>query len=283
MREFNRFVIGVSLGLFVSGLPLAAQSQPPSRPTPRAVVAVPTEVALASLITLSDGYLQKLADSFTLLARAEEVQAAAQAADWDAIRPQLAALAAQNVDALLWFALPDGSYWSVQEGQSAGNLSERHYFQDALAGTAVVGRLIVSKATGRSAAVVAAPVVVAGTVVGVFGASVYLDALSDRLASEMAIGDDLVFYSFGYTFDYATVATLLVALEQDPQLIFVDPLLLDPEMRAVFEYMITREEGTVRYRWAGRWRTALFRRSPVTAWWYVFGVVSGEQPAAAAR
>lgn len=223
-------------------------------------------------MALSDGYLQRLADSFTLFAQTDQ----ARTADWDLIRLPLTAVAERNVDALVWFALPDGSYWSVQQGRSSGNLSDRAYFPHVLAGETVIGTLVVSKATGRCTAIVAVPVTNGGgVVVGVIGASVYLDQLSARLSAEMSIGAGLIFYSFD--------ATPLLALEWDPQLIFADPFSLGPEIRAVFEYMLSRDEGSVRYRWAGRWRTVIFRRSAVTGWWYVVGAVSGEGASTRAR
>jgi methyl-accepting chemotaxis protein len=225
-------------------------------------VSVPGEVALGSLTTLTDGYLKKFADDFSLVALTDQ----ARKARWELIREPLAAVAERNVDALVWFALPDGSYWSVQEGQSSENLSDRPYFPHVLAGETVMGALVVSKATGRSSAIVAVPIWGPHhDVVGVLGASIYLDQLSSRLNAEMAIGETLIFYSFD--------STPLLALEQDPSLTFVDPLSLGPDIRAVFEYMLARDEGTVQYRWASRWRTVLFRRSPVTGWWYAFGVV----------
>lgn len=249
------------LALIAICAPVTAQSGRAQSPAAHAV-AVPGEVALASLIALSDGYLQKFADSFSLLALTDD----ARSADWQRIHTPLAVLAARNVDALVWFALPDGDYWSVQQGAS-GNLADRPYFPRLLAGETVIGDLVVSRSTGRSSAIVAVPIRDGSIVVGVLGASVYLDQLSARLDYEMAIGERLIFYSFD--------DTPLLALEWDPDLIFVDPLSLGPEIREVFEYMMSRDAGTVRYRWANRWRTALFQRSQVTGWWYVVGVIAG--------
>ena len=274
MHDSTRRVIGICLGSLLICAPLAAQSERAQGPgpTPGASIMVADAVALGSLMTLSDGYLQKFGDSFSLFALTDQ----ARSADWERIRPPLAVLAERNVDALVWFALPNGSYWSVQEGPSSGNLSDRPYFPRVLAGETVIGPLVVSKATGRCSAIVAVPVRgEADVVVGVLGASVYLDQLSARLNNEMAVGEDMIFYSFD--------ATPLLALEWDPQLIFVDPLSLGPEIRAVFEYMLSRDEGTIRYRWANRWRTVMFRRSHVTGWWYVFGVVGGHNAAAGPR
>lgn len=260
--------VWVCAGLLVVCAPLRAQSQGPI-PTSGPEIVVTGKVALASLMALSDAHLQKLADSLTLFASTAE----ARSADWEMIRTPLGAVAKRNVSALVWFALPDGRYWSVQQGKSSGTLSDRAYFPRVLAGETVIGALVVSKASGKSSAIVAVPVRGSGGVVaGVLGASVYLDELSHRLDAEMALGEHTIFYSFD--------ATPLLALVWDPQLTLVDPLSLGPEVRTAFEYMLAREEGTVRYRFRDQWRTVIFKRSQVTGWWYAFGDVGGNRPAA---
>jgi len=253
--------LAVVLAGAARGVPSAEAQQP--APAPGADVLVPGDVALNSLVALSDGSLTKFADEFSLIALTDH----ARTARWKLIREPLAALADRNVDALIWFALPDGTYWSVQQGKSSGNLSDRAYFQQVLAGATVLGPLVVSKATGRCSAIVAVPIWGHHhDVVGVLGASIYLDQLSARLTAAMAIREDVIFYSFD--------STPLLALEWDPDLVFVDPFSLGPEIRAVFEYMLQHDEGTVQYFWESRWRTVMFRRSPVTHWWYAFGVVN---------
>ena len=273
MRSITRLVASC-LGVLLLSSPVHAQADRAGTfgATHGAGIVVPGELALGSLIALSDGYLQKFADSLSLFALTPE----ARSADWAEIKPPLAALALRNVDALVWFALPTGNYWSVEGDFASGNLADRPYFPIALAGHTVIGTLVVSRATGKSSAIVAVPVRGdGGAVVGVLGASVYLDKLSARLENDIGIGDGMIFYSFD--------ATPLLALEWDPQLILVDPLSLGPEITAVFEYMLQRSGGSVRYRWNDRWRTVIFRRSPVTGWWYVFGIVGGRSFAAGAR
>lgn len=262
MYHSTKRLLATGLALLVIAAPAAAESADvQQRGAAGGAISVPGDVALASLMTLSDGYLQKFADSFSVFALTHE----ARSANWSVIRTPLAAIAARNIDALVWFALPDGSYWSVQEGHASGNLSDRPYFPHVLAGETVVGPLVVSKATRKCSAIVAVPITNdRGVVIGVLGASVYLDQLSARLNNEMAMSADMIFYSFD--------ATPLLALEWDPQLIFVDPFSLGQDIREVFEYMLSLDEGTVRYRWTAEWRTVIFRRSTVTGWWYVVGI-----------
>jgi hypothetical protein len=92
----------------LAGLPLLAllgcESGTPTEPQD---FAVEGRVALASLISLSDGHLVQTANHFQILASSD----AGRSADWERIRPFLGAVEERSVRGLFWFALPDGSYW----------------------------------------------------------------------------------------------------------------------------------------------------------------------------
>jgi hypothetical protein len=51
-------------------------------------------------------------------------------------------------------------------------------------------------------------------------------------------------------------------------------------MRRAFTEMLAGQEGAVTYDFRGSRRTVLYRRSPVTGWWYGFG---SRQPRTASR
>lgn len=221
-------------------------------------------VALASLMSLSDNHLQKIADSYKLLANTNEVKSA----DWNRIKAPLSQAAQRNVPSVAWFALPNGTYYSVQQGRLAEKLIDRPYFPRLLAGKTVIGDLVVSKSTGKSVAIVAVPVMKNGKVVGILGSSVYLDKLSKLIEQEMALDKTMIFYSFN--------AQPLVALNWDPQLIFLEPMKQNNEsLKRAFREMLSKTSGTVTYDFRGRQRSVIFRKSPVTNWWYAFGLVEG--------
>ena len=222
-------------------------------------------VALASLVALGDGHLQQIANHFQMLAASED----GRSAQWERIRGPLAAVGEFDVRGLMWFALPDGSYWSVQGGKAAGNLSDRGYWPRLMNGQTVIGDLVASKATGKSAAIVALPVRDAnGSIVGVLGSSVYLDSLSLLIKREIDLQPDQIFFSID--------ATPIGALQDDPDQIFLDPYNLgEPELERAIREMLTKDEGVVNYSFRGKHRTVLYRKSPVSGWWYAFGHVWG--------
>ncbi len=250
-------------------LPVAAEDGQPAAQNASPFL-VRGEIALSSLQALGDGHLRKMGDALQMLAETPE----ARSASWERIRPLLETLAERNVDALVWFARPDGSYRAVGGGKEPGNLASRPYFPTLLQGKPVLGALVVSKATGKSSAIVASPIRGAdGRVVGVLGSSIYLDRLSARLKQEMGLGSGEIFYSF----DKAPI----IALNWDPALILLDPLKLEPAVTRAFEEMLGRTEGVVRYEFRDTVRTVLYRRSPVTGWWYAFGVLGEPEKKAA--
>jgi hypothetical protein len=225
--------------------------------------AISGDIALRSLMSLGDAHIQKMADSLQILARSSE----ARSGDWEDIEPMLRDAAERNVSALNWYARPDGSYWSVQHGREDGNLSDRDYFPRVLDGDAAIGELVISRATGEPVAIVAVPVRGdAGDVHGVLGASIFLDQLSARIQEEMGLEEGVIFYAFD--------EQPLVGPIWDPHLVFFEPLDTgDENLIRAFRYMLSREQGQVSYKFRDHERTVIFRKSPLTQWWYAFGVV----------
>lgn len=270
MPDTKRLVLRLSSIILVIGASsvAAGRANVPERPTTSGQRVVPTftvdgRVALHSFMALSDGHLKKLADLLHLLATTDD----ARSGEWERIRGQLAGVAPMTVPAVLWFAEPDGTYWTVTEGRAASKLSDRAYFPRVLGGETVIGDLVVSHSTNRNTAIVAVPVRDRGnTVVGVLGSSVHLDSLGKLVQEEMGLGGDLLFFAID--------STPRGALHSDPTMIFTEPMRLGDEgMRKAFTEILSSPEGTVTYTFRGSPRTMLYRKSPVTGWWYAVGVL----------
>ncbi len=251
------------LALVLAG-PATAAAQDPVMRRPDCSVTVDGTVALAALMSLADGHLLRMAGFLEVLASGE-----ARTADWPGFRGRLAGIGRHNVAAVLWFARPDGRYWTTAGGGEAGDLSDRPYFPRLMAGEAVTGSLVVSRSTGRSVAIVAVPVRGEdGRVLGALGASIHLDSLSLQLSREMQLPDDVVFYAID--------SVPIGALNRDPGLIFTEPLELGPDLARAIRGMLVQEEGVVTYRFRNSVRTVRYRKSPVTGWWYALGVMRPE-------
>ena len=136
-----------------------------------------------------------------------------------------------------------------------------------MAGQVVIGGLVASRATGKSSAIVAVPVFGEGNaIVGVLGSSVYLDSLSLLLKRELDLQPREIFFSID--------STPIGALQDDPEEVFLDPFALgEPELEQAIRDMLAHDEGVVNYHFRGKRRTVLYRKSPVSGWWYAFGHV----------
>ncbi|HSQ60797.1 MAG TPA: cache domain-containing protein [Acidobacteriota bacterium] len=268
-RSFLRVALAVALvgiGSFAEGRAHAATSADSIGASGTAPFTVDGQVALHSFMALSDGHLQELADVLRLLAATEDVRSG----QWERIREPLAGVSAITLPAVLWFAEPKGAYWTAHEGRATGNLSDRPYFSRVLGGATVIGDLVVSRSTNRNTAVVAVPVRRDGeVVVGVLGASVHLDSLGAIVRREMGgLEGGLLFFSID--------AKPMGAIHSDPSMIFTEPMKLgDEAMRRAFLEILSRTEGVVTYAFRGAPRTMIYRKSPVTGWWYAVGVLRG--------
>lgn len=128
-----------------------------------------------------------------------------------------------------------------------------------------IGDLIASRSTGKPVAIVAVPVMGKdGKVVGVLGASIYLDQLSLLLTDEMRLRPGMLFWALD---PHGTIA-----LHSDSSNVFVQPGKLTPALAKVTADMLAQNSGTETYSYKGQTRTVIFRKSPVTGWTYGFGI-----------
>jgi hypothetical protein len=189
----------------------------------------------------------------------------ARSGDWARMRGSLAIMSdSVPENAAVWFARPDGSYFTVDLGLTGESLRERDYFPDLLAGQDVIGSLVISKSTGKRSLIVASPVLVAGKVVGAVGVS--LDAAKVAASFDRAIHlpPDVIFYAIdrhGQT-----------ALHRTGELIFAFPSDVgSPTLAEAVKTMLAQPDGVVEYQFSGSDRTAEFERSPLTGWVFVLG------------
>lgn len=224
------------------------------------VFSVDANVALSSLVTIADGHLVTMADTLETLAATDE----ARSAQWPRIAPALHRVAETQVPAVLFFANTKGDDWTLAGKKTS--IADRPYFADVMRGRVSMGTLVVSRSAGRAVAIVAVPIKsAAGAVVGLLGASVYLDELSARVRNEMGIGPSDLFWAIN--------GSGVIAIHSDPTNVLVEPAKMSPVLRTVTQAMLSRDQGTQTYEYRGRARTVIFRRSNVTGWRYGFGVI----------
>lgn len=175
---------------------------------------IDTEMGVSALVALADSHIESSVNAMEVLAMTQEVQSG----DWDTMLGLLAEVDQNQIPGTRWFVLPDGSYSTVQLGKTTQNISDRAYFPEVMAGNETLGDLVVSKSTGKTSLVATVPVVSEGNVIGGLGTSMFLDDLSNLLADELELPDDMVFYAVTTDNEVALCSNTAMILQSNPVL-----------------------------------------------------------------
>lgn len=247
MRVFSLFASAVMLAAF--SLVAHAEPQP---------------LTTDARVTLK-AYQGLVEEHLVGILRAEKALAAtsdAQSAQWENIRPALERLSVGlGTGAAIWFALPDGSYYTAERGRAEQRLMDRDYFPSLLAGQDVLGSLVVSKSTGHRSIIVATPILDQRKVVGVIGVSVSARLLSQLVEQNTGLPESIYFYALD--------ANEQLAIHRSPDRIFKHPADIDPKLEPVFADILNKDEGTFQYVLDGKPMTAIFGKSALTGWRFV--------------
>ena len=142
--------------------------------------------AAASLV---DERLESVLKTLEALAETGEIQST----EWARMHPILARYQQSGLEGVVWFALPDGTYYTAEKGRQEQTLSDRSYFPRLLDGERAVGDLVTSRSTGQHVVIAAVPVKRDGRVIGALGASIYLDKLCESVGSCLGLPQNLSF------------------------------------------------------------------------------------------
>jgi len=206
-----------------------------------------------------DQILQTELDRLEGLAQTAKVQNG----DWETILNLMSAGAEERCQALYWYSLPDGSYFTSQAGKVDANLSDREYFPTLLAGEPVVGSPIVGKTSDKKSFVIAVPIKKTEQVVGILGTSVYLPNFWKKLQAQMQLPAKYDFYAVN------PQGTTIFDLES-MDLLLDQPLQQDsPSLVEAVKKIIASDKGSLNYEWNNKTKTAIYQKSQVSDWRYV--------------
>jgi hypothetical protein len=219
---------------------------------------------LNSFAALGEGHIESVLRDLRLISITDE----ARSGEWGKMKGLLAQLEGSGIkSAAVWFARPDGSYYSVERGLTALSLRDRPYFPRLLAGEEIKGDLVISKSTGSRTAIVAVPIKEDGKLIGALGASLSVEDISRLIDEKMGLPGTMVFYALdqkGQT-SLHRVSTLLFAYPSD---------MGSHSLTKTVGKMLAEPEGVVTYDFHGD-RTVVFRKFPLTGWVYAIGIVTG--------
>lgn len=223
---------------------------------------VSPEYLLNALISKIDDTLGQEMKTMELLSSTAELKST----DWVIAKSLVADYQKKTDYSLVWYAMPNGSYYRSDLNLVEKNLSDREYFPEVLSGKEVLGSLIIGKTSGKKSVVLAVPVFKNGEVVAILGNSIYCDRFSDYLDTTIGLGKEVSFFVMTEDGD--------VVFDSYEDEIFINPLTLGNESLAkASEKMLSEESGQVRYEFYGKMRTSFFKKSELTGWTYVVVVV----------
>lgn len=192
----------------------------------------------------------------------------AKSGDWKGIKPYLKKLEA-NLPGVYFFVLPDGNYYSIALDYTNLNLSDRAYFKSLFAGNPVKGFPIYSRSSGRKSALVAAPIIVNGTVTGALGISIFLDDLAEELTKVIAVPQDYNWFVLN--------ADATDMLDSDSDYIFMNVFKQgSPTMKEAVTKALAADNGTIQYK-LDRTRRGYYQKLPNMDWRLFLVKVEGGQ------
>jgi hypothetical protein len=250
--------------ILMSALPVGAAGKSSSADVKKAsdIQATERKLLLNAYAALADEHMEGVLRCLKILSVSDEVESGR----WDSMKGLLTEFGNSGINAAaLWFARPDGSYYSVERGLTGLNLRHRPYFPRLMAGDNVVGDLVFSTSTGERSAIIAVPVRKGGKIIGALGVSMSVAKMSTMLQEKMDMPENMIFYALD--------PKGRVSLHKQSDLLFVFPSDLGSKSldKAVGE-MLSKKEGVVRYEFRGK-KVVFFRKSVLTGWVYAIGIV----------
>ncbi len=214
---------------------------------------------LAAVMGLVDEHIAGALNGLRLLSVTEPVKGG----DWETMKPLLLKFA-ENVQGVVWFVRPDGTYFTAEKGLMEQKLNDRAYFEPLMSGRVILGELVISRSTGKKSAVIAVPVQKDGRVTGAVGASLSLDKMSALVNDTLNLPENMVFYALD---DLGRSA-----LHKDPGLLFELPAAQGSgTLTKAAEEMLSKAEGAVVYELKGMSKTVFYKRSALTNWHFALG------------
>ena len=219
--------------------------------------AVDAQVVLNAYQGLVEEHVSGVLRAIRVIAISNE----ATSAEWMKVKPMLDRFGADlETEAAVWFALPDGSYFSTSaEGVTDQNLRDRSYFPALMAGRDVEGELVISKSTGHRSVIVATPVTKDGKVVAAIGVSLRLRLISQLVENHTQLPDEWYFYSL--------TPDALISTHRNIDRMFKHPTDIgDESLGPRFAESLATERGRLDYPLHGKTISAIFQKSKNLNW-----------------
>ncbi|MCL5281232.1 MAG: hypothetical protein M1376_15130 [Planctomycetes bacterium] len=224
-----------------------------------------TQSLLSAFMSYTDLRITSVQQSLEILASTAEVKSG----KWESMKDLLGVYQKLDGKLVVWYVLPDGTYYTAEKGRMEVKLSDRSYFADLMAGRKVTASLVVSRSTGQRSAVTAIPIEEGGRVIGGIGVSLFLDRFAEDVSSVLSLRPSLSFF--------AMAPNGQTTLHPRADRHFLDPREQGSEtLKTTVNEMLSQTAGRSTYFFDNLNKTAVYRTSPVTQW--KFAIISSAPP-----
>ncbi len=151
-----------------------------------------TAIAATKLLA---GFIDVRVGEFLSVLQALSFTDEARSGKWKKLKPLLVEREKADPNGRIWYLLPDGSYYTTVDDLTSKNLKTRSYFPGLIAGNSVLGTIVVSKSTGKTVAIAAAPIIKKDTVKGALGTSIYMQKINDEVQNVFPLQSDRMFFA----------------------------------------------------------------------------------------
>ncbi len=184
---------------------------------------------------------------------------------WPEIMPALQQLSNVIPGAALYIQ-PDGNYYSVEQGFTGLNLSDRPYFTPLFNDVEIHGALIYSRSTGKKSLLMAVPSIENGEVTGAVALSIFLDDFQQLVSDAMQLEPEYLWYVLNEEGN--------TVLHPRADFVFLNPAEQgSPSMIEAVEMITSGDRGYTSYSFAGRNTHILYQKIPLNNWRMVLGKI----------
>ncbi len=222
---------------------------------------IDARAAVGASATIIERYLQHALTSLRLIAATPTTRSGI----WPEIRPAMQTLCNAIPGAALYIQ-PDGGYYSVEQGYTGLNLSDREYFAPLFKGQEVHGSLIYSRSTGKKSVLLAVPSMENGEVTGAVALSIFLDDFQQLISDALDLPPEYLWYVLNEEGN--------TVLHPRTDFVFMSPAEQgSPSMINAVEAITTQDEGYTSYIFGGRNTHILFKKIPFNNWRMIIGKI----------
>ena len=218
-------------------------------------------IAAAKLLA---GFIDVRLGEFLLVLQALSFTDEARSGKWKKLKSLLVEQENAALSGRIWYLLLDGSYYTTVDNLTSKNLKTRSYFPSLIAGNPTLGTVVVSKSTGKTVAIAAAPIIKNNIVQGALGTSIYMQNINDEVQSSFPLQSDRMF--FAITDDGK------IALHSDNAWIGQQIASMNISLKSVLD----KNSGECNFSYEGKDWQAVWTTAPRTGWHVVMAILKNK-------